>query len=165
MTPRGYSRQQILLHWSLAILILSQMILHDGIVAVMDGRLSGAPIEPSLTAKLHIFAGFLIFILAGIRLFVRLDRGVPKAPASEPAPLKLIAHLTHIALYAFMLVMPISGALTWFQDAALANQAHSTAKYLLAIVILLHISGALYQHFIAKTEVLTRMLRANDETL
>ena len=50
-----------------------------------------------------------ILVLALIRLVVRLRYGAPPLPADLPEPMKLAAHLSHYALYALMIAMPLIG--------------------------------------------------------
>jgi hypothetical protein len=53
--------------------------------------------------------GIAILALALIRLAVRLRYGAPALPADLPEPMKLAAHLSHYALYALMIGMPLLG--------------------------------------------------------
>lgn len=48
-------------------------------------------------------------MLALIRLAVRLRYGAPALPTDLPKPMKLAAHLSHYALYALMIGMPLLG--------------------------------------------------------
>jgi len=107
----------------------------------------------------HVVFGVLIFVLAVMRLYLRLARGVPKAPSDEPMPLRFLAGLTHVVLYAAILIMPVSGAIAWFGGVEAAGNAHSTAKFLLIGFVALHVVGALYQKFVLKSEATERMLR------
>ena len=51
----------------------------------------------------------MILILALIRLVVRLRYGAPPLPVDLPEPMKLAAYLSHYALYALMIAMPLIG--------------------------------------------------------
>ena len=59
--------------------------------------------------NIHKPLGILILILALIRLVVRWRYGAPPLPLDLPEPMKLAAYLSHYALYALMIAMPLIG--------------------------------------------------------
>ncbi len=59
--------------------------------------------------EIHKTLGIVILLLALIRLGVRLRSGAPPLPRDLPAPMKLAAHLSHYALYALMIALPLIG--------------------------------------------------------
>lgn len=160
MGVTGYSSKQIWLHWIIAILIVTQFILHDGIVAQSDALENGLSIAPTLLAQSHVVIGGLIFILALLRIYVRVTRGAPAAPDGEPAHLRFLAKATHVALYAVMVLMPISGGVAWFGGVEAAKAGHNLGKIALLVFVLLHVLGAIYQRFVLKTDVMRRMVHA-----
>ncbi len=161
VTRVGYSGAQIALHWIIAVLVIQQFVLHDGIVAAYAaGRGDGAATESELfLADFHVASGIAIFTLALLRVVLRLRRGVPPPPQDEHPALRLAARATHLALYAIILLMPVTGGLAWFGGVEAMAEVHSAAKMAILALVLLHIAGAIYQHFIVKTDVLRRMLR------
>ena len=160
MAVSGYSAKQIWLHWVLALLIIIQFVLHDGILAVSDAMAKGQEPAMTLIARSHIILGILIFILALVRVYVRLTRGAPRAPDDEPAVLRFLAGATHLVLYAILIAMPISGAASWFGGVEAASFGHFVGKFVLLAFFLLHFVGAIYQRFILKTDVMQRMMQA-----
>ncbi len=164
MSTTGYSRLQIGLHWVLAILIVVQFILHEGILGLIDMAERGD--VPSVFALIwgwsHVAIGFLIFALAAFRLIVRIQQKVPPPPENENKYLQQISHLTHWALYAVLLIMPISGSVAWFGGVEQAALGHNVGKVILLVFAFLHIGGAVYQHFILKTDIVQRMIKAED---
>jgi cytochrome b561 len=93
---------QRLLHWLMAVCILAMIFIGVGMVStIMPKYLPLVSIHKSL--------GIAILLLALIRLAVRLRYGAPSLPADLPAPMKLAAQLSHYALYALMLGMPLLG--------------------------------------------------------
>jgi cytochrome b561 len=58
---------------------------------------------------IHRSLGVTVLLLALIRLVVRHYCGAPPFPVDLPAPMKLAARLSHYALYALMIVMPLLG--------------------------------------------------------
>jgi len=99
--PR-FSPLQRLLHWLMAIGILAMLFIGVGMVSTV------APKYVSLVA-IHKSLGIAILMLALVRLAVRLRHGAPALPVDLPAPMKLAAHLSHYALYALMIAMPLLG--------------------------------------------------------
>ena len=61
MTPTGYSRTQITLHWSIAILIVAQFVLHDDIVAAWQAIGKDAVPDISALVMFHVIGGSIIF--------------------------------------------------------------------------------------------------------
>ena len=71
----------------------------------------------------------------------------------------LAAHGVHFALYAAIVLMPITGALTWWLDIELAAEFHRMGPNIIYALVAAHVGGALYQHLVARTDVRRRMLR------
>ena len=93
---------QRLLHWLIAVGILAMLFIGVGMVStIMPKYLRLVAIHKSL--------GIAILVLALIRLGVRLRYGAPPLPADLPEPMRLAAHLSHYALYAVMIGMPLIG--------------------------------------------------------
>jgi len=93
---------QRLLHWLIAVCILAMLFIGVGMVStVMPKFLPLIAIHKSL--------GIAILVLALIRLAVRLRYGAPALPTDLPKPMKLAAYLSHYALYALMIGMPLLG--------------------------------------------------------
>lgn len=162
--PKGYSAWQIGLHWTAAALVAFQLLGHEGIEAAYRAARNGAAAAASdmKLAWLHIGSGALIFIVALWRLRLRLTRGAPALPDSEPAPLRFAATATHAAFYLLMLGMPISGAAAWFLGVGAAAWAHGMAATLLLALIGLHLAGVLAQYFVFRSDVPARMTIADD---
>jgi cytochrome b561 len=93
---------QRLLHWVMAICILTMLFIGVGMVSTV------APKYLPLIS-IHKSLGMTILVLALIRLAVRLRYGAPALPADLPEPMKLAAYLSHYALYALMIAMPLLG--------------------------------------------------------
>jgi cytochrome b561 len=158
---RGYTLSQILLHWVIAVLVIFQIIFGEEIVPAYRAIRRGTEASEAdlLNADIHIYVGFAILALAILRLALRLWHGAPAAPLNESAAQKWIAAATHFILYAVIFAMPITGALAWYLGIGTMGEVHELAKPVIIIAVVLHALGALWQHFIAKTDVLMRMLR------
>ena len=152
----AYSRAQIALHWGIALLVAAQFLLHEGISEAWDQRMDGT-IPNAPFPNPHAIAGLLIFALMLWRVVLRLRRGAPPLPAHEPKPLQVVAAGTHLAFYALLLAMPVSGSVAWVLGMEVPAEAHEAAAKLLLALIVLHIAGAVAQKFWLKSDVMTRM--------
>jgi cytochrome b561 len=159
--PAGYSRLQIRLHWLVALLIVFQIIGHDGIEEAFEAYSEGAvPGGFDLAlAWAHVASGIAIWLFAAWRLTLRFTRGVPPHPPTSSKLDIHAANTVHVVLYGLLLLMPLSGAAAWFLGIEAASEGHSNARYILLPAVLLHVLGALAQHFWFKTDVLKRMIR------
>lgn len=155
-----YSVPQRVLHWLMAILIFFNLLFPDGMNAwrrlVRHGQIP-TPADIS-SANIHAYAGIAILLLAIARLGLRLVSDVPALPDGQPAFLHYIAGITHFLLYALIFAMPLSGIAGYYFGIDTAAFVHGgPIKTLLWIVVVLHIFGALVQHFYFKSDVLRRM--------
>jgi cytochrome b561 len=160
-TPAGYAPVQIGLHWAVAVLVTFQYVAHKGIESAWDAlrREEAAPAEAEALTYLHITVGSTVLALALIRIGVRLMHGAPPPPKDEPRLIQLFAEGVHLAIYGLLLLLPLSGLLAWFLGAAWAASIHVILQTCLLGAISLHVAGALFQHFIRRSDVLMRMLR------
>jgi cytochrome b561 len=104
MTPihDRFTPLQRALHWLMAVCILAMLFIGVGMVSTIR------PVYLSLVS-IHKPLGIVILVLALIRLAVRLRRGAPPLPVSMPEPMKLAAHLSHLAFYLLMIGLPLIG--------------------------------------------------------
>lgn len=163
----GYSAVQIALHWAVVVLVAFQYLASAGIEAVWNAFLrrdaSYADADAPLLANLHIAAGVLILLLACARIYLRVTRGAPPPPADEPKALKWLSEAVHGLIYLLLVALPGSGLLAWSLGIEGAASAHVLMKTVLLAAIVLHIAGALFQHFIMRSTVLMRMLSAQKD--
>ena len=106
--PSRYLPIQIVLHWTVAVLVVMQVLLHEGMEEAWDAYEHGEAIEYGPLVILHIATGVAILLLAIWRITVRIRHGAPGLPDNHLAALKFIAHANHYLLYAFLLIMPIA---------------------------------------------------------
>jgi cytochrome b561 len=127
----------------------------------------------------HKTLGIAILVLALVRLGVRLVYGAPQLPADLPTPMRLAALLSHYALYALMIGMPLIGwgmlsagaypvvlygnlrlpAILPQSDAlhTLLWNAHFYLAFAFYALILLHIAAALFHALIRRDGVFESM--------
>lgn len=159
-TVTGYSIPQKALHWTMALLILFNLIFSDGMEHWNRLMRRGEPITPDdvSSANIHAYVGISVLVLCLVRLCLRLVQGVPEAPADEPPIAKLVAKVTHWAFYAIFLAMPLSGIGKYYFGNDIAGELHGgPIKLLLWALIVLHILGVLVHQFFWRTNLLRRM--------
>lgn len=160
--PNGYSARQIRLHWLVAVLIVLQFVLHEPMSEAWDMLEEGQTPGANWLVLAHVIGGGLVLVFALWRLLLRQTRGVPPAPEAEPPFLRLAGHLGHLALYALMIAMPLSGMAAWFGGIEAAAEAHEVMKVAMIALVALHVLAALWHQFWLKDGLLLRMKRPLD---
>lgn len=165
-------------HWWSAVLVVVQFAL--GITMLV--RASWLDIWDALTNTLyssHKLLGVCLFLLVLVRLLYRLVRGVPDDEPSLETWQKFVSHVTHGMIYGFLLVVPVIGwfgvqlypaldVFGWFSLPAVVSpdnaasgrvlQLHAITAFILLFLVTMHVTAALYHHFIRKDGVLVRMV-------
>jgi len=170
--PAPLPRRMRILHWLTVICV----VLAAAFILTRD-QLDGR------TARLWLLEGhrhFGLFVLAlfVIRVVVRLRAGKLPPAGDAPWPMRVAAGLTHIALYALLVTLPLLGwALSSAQgkpvhlfgatlpnfvaadeDLADSLQAwHLDAAWVLLGLVCLHVAAALWHHFVTRDGMLRRM--------
>jgi len=161
------------LHWLMALGILGNGIL--GLLMVDMSR----GMDKLNTYAIHKSIGLTLLALLILRACWRL---YDRAPRDEPMPRwqRLAAHATHGVLYLFMLALPLSGwiynsangnPLQWFKQfnlpalmgknedlAEIAKETHEILFWILVVVLVAHVGGALVHHWFERDNTLLRML-------
>lgn len=173
--PRLYwGRLSIGLHWlSFAVVLAVAMI------GLLMDQFDPGKTKASVFA-LHKSLGLTVLGLTALRLLWRLaERRLPPVPGT-PGWQHAIATLTHLGLYALLLLVPLSGwwlnsvaghPLRWFGlfklpalgefDRALKHQAEETHEFLFWLLVALmamHAAAALWHHYHTRDRTLARML-------
>ena len=174
MNTSRYGNAARVLHWLMAGLIL--LTVPAGLIMVQAG------INRDLQDALFIYhknVGVCLLVLVMIRLVVRWRNPPPAAPSESPLWQRRIAQLTHWALYALLVIVPVAGlvrvraggfpieALDALgvpvfvpRSDTLAEQA-KTVHYLAGLVIMafiaLHIAAALFHGLVKRDGVFSRM--------
>ncbi len=163
-----------LFHWIIVAMIITQFILASQAEDLPMG------LHKLATLARHKSVGMTIFGLAVLRLLWRWWNPTPRLPPDMPAWERWGAHFSHFALYALLLLQPLSGwlmssaknySVSWFGLFTFPNlvqpdeglfeffkTVHQVLAGTLFFVALLHILAALKHHFWNKDDVLRRML-------
>jgi cytochrome b561 len=162
-----------LLHWLMAIMIVSMLFIGVGMVASVSER-------HEWLIRIHKPLGIAILLLAVVRLIVRLRNPPPPLPADLPAIQKFAAHASHWLLYVLMLVIPLvgwamlsaGGYPVMLSDSlrlppifpvnaaafAILRHTHAWLAMLLFLTFLAHLGAALYHGLIRRDGVLSSMV-------
>ena len=160
--PLGYNRTQIALHWIVAALIIPQFVFHDAISEALAAFNEGRAVPFNPAVPMHVLAGMLICVMVIWRIVLRIRRGAPApVPSANPMMTKVASGVQH-TMYLVLLIMAVSGSAAWFAGVAPAAQVHGALKFVLMLLVLIHVAGALKQQFVEKTGVIGRMMKAAD---
>ncbi len=182
-TQNAYGWLAILFHWSMAAMIIGML----GLGLYMHGLpLTDADKFPLY--QLHKSIGFLVLLMAALRLLWRLVNPAPTLPAAMPVWEKVLAHLGHLGLYGLMFALPVSG---WLMVSAsplglptvifdsfvmphlpvpavmgdkasvegVFREIHEIMAWALILLLIGHVAAAMKHHFISKDTTLVRMLK------
>jgi cytochrome b561 len=102
MTTQSFSLPSRVLHWLMAPLLLTMLLIGIGMVSTLSSWC------PTLIG-LHEPLGIVLFVLALLRLAMRWQGGAPTLPSTMHPWQRHLATLSHWALYGSMLAMPLLG--------------------------------------------------------
>lgn len=174
------------LHWLIALIIVVQVPLGFWMADVYGQVFKDPSVAPLLTklAMVHNTLGFLVLILAALRLGWRVSQPTPQLPATLAAYQRWLARLTHAFLYLLLFAFPLSGwaalsafgefpiyFFTWdgvppivdklpFNDPdgyLFYSGIHELCWKIGAVVLSLHIVAAIWHQFVRKDGLLRRM--------
>ena len=178
IAPRAlrYSTGAILFHWTIAALVVANLaigLLHE---SLLDGVVWAMPLHKSF--------GLTVLVLSVGRIAWRLAHPAPPLPAHIAGWQRGAAHAVHWALYALILIMPLTGwALASGSRkypipfyglldvpylpvskavAGVSHEAHGLLGWVMLALVTLHVAAALRHHFIVRDHVLGRMAPALD---
>ena len=168
-----YTRTAIALHWLIAALVILQFAWGWWMQEIPK-----QPVGPRVDAfNLHKSVGMTILALMVVRILWRIGHRPPPLP-SMPSWQAQAAHLTHIALYALLVVHPLSGYLgsefsgfpvkyfgttlpSWAgKNVALKeflSGVHLATSWMIAALVGLHVCGALKHALVDRDGLLARM--------
>ena len=159
MKPKGFSRAQIILHWTVFVLVALQFIFNDYIKEAWYTYVKTGEFQFNLLIAGHVVGGIVILLLVLWRLALRKSHGVPPLPESDSPAQKAIAAGTQHSLYLLLIVMPLTGLAAWFGDVQVAATAHFYLKFLLIALIALHFVAALYHQYVLRDGLLDQMIK------
>ncbi|NUF48749.1 cytochrome b [Gilliamella sp. ESL0250] len=166
-----YSSKQKWIHWLTLILIVLAFLLVK--FNVILSRYVGGMFTLYI---LHKSFGLMIFVITLWRFVVIKKEGVPDVLPKEQKLQRTLSKSVQGFIYISLLIVPASGylmsshSLNVFGILSIPaldmpnmyyhffHTAHKVGSYLLAMLLILHIAGALYHYFWIKDKVLQSML-------
>lgn len=158
MKSGSYNRTQIALHWAVALVLVVSFFSHDAMKAGWRAFNRGQDYA-SIGVQVHVIAGIVVLALVALRLLLRWWTGVPDMPPGTHPLMSRAASLSHWALYAVLVLMPVSGMLAWFGGIGDAGDVHELLFNLLLALVALHTVAALFHHYVLKDGLIHRMTR------
>ncbi|MBZ9701610.1 MULTISPECIES: cytochrome b [unclassified Mesorhizobium] len=154
----GYSGLQISLHWTIAALVLFQLLFGESMTIYVDAVADGRRLSSSeqTMGSAHYWVGLAILLLVFVRLAVRLFIGAPKPQSTMPKWMALASRATHVLFYGLLVAVPVSGLLAFYLWRWMGD-IHGWAKPVFIVLICVHAGAALFHHFVLKDAVLRRM--------
>ena len=179
-----YTRVAIVLHWVIAVLIITNVVLGLSADSLPDDW-----VRPVVDT--HKSIGITVLGLALLRILWRVSHRPPPLPASFPKWEHVAAHAAHFLLYLLIIALPMSG---WLHDSAWKDAAthpmhlfntvpwprigfimnldaplketlhdrfgalHTWLGYALYALLAMHVVGALKHQWIDRKSVLKRMV-------
>lgn len=169
-----YDMTTIVLHWAIAILIVT--LLGTGWYMVGVPKLTPAR---GFWYNLHKSLGIVTAALIVALIVWRMFRDAPPLPAAMPGWERRAAHVNHLAFYLLMVLSTAAGYLTssfsrfgpkvfgialphWgWDDVARRTQyasAHRVITWIFAIFIVVHVAAALKHLIVDRDRIVERML-------
>lgn len=171
--PQRFGPIAIFLHWTVAIVLIGVVTLGLYLEDLDNGE------TKDFILSTHKSIGLTIFAVMCVRLVWRLTHPAPPLPPTMSKIQRLLASVTHFALYAIAFAMPLTGYASvaargretiffgLFQvpallplNRALSNLSetlHIYGQYLLYALVAGHVAAALYHHFVVRDDILKRM--------
>lgn len=173
-TPQRYGPLLLTLHWLMAL----QLVAVYACINLADLFPKGS--DPRALLKTwHYMLGLTVLAVVVLRVAARWSGPVPAPEPQTPPWQRWLGTLTHVALYALMIAMPLLGWLTlsasgkeipFFGIALPAllgenrdladrlKEIHETIGEIGYYLVGLHVAAALFHHYIARDGTLARML-------
>ena len=175
VAPGRYTRVAVWLHWTVAVLIIAQLI--GGIVM---HKLPDSASFKYEAYQMHKSFGLVVLALAVFRLGWRLTHKAPPLPEGTKTWERTLARATHTAFYVLIIAVPLAGWLmisaspypsefflvTGIVDLPGAGvlsadawaETHEVMAFAIIGLLALHVAAALKHHFVDRDGVLARMV-------
>ncbi len=172
--PLQYDRMLVVLHWVLAIGLFYQL----GLGLWMEDIPKDPPGIRAGWFNLHKSIGICLGFLILWRLGWRVTHSVPAPPIGNTDFQNKLSQWAHRALYVCMVVLPVSGFMgssfspypvkffglplpkLWEpspEGKELFSEIHEVSAFIMMIIIILHISAAIWHQWVKRDGLLSRM--------
>jgi cytochrome b561 len=177
---QNYDRTAKILHWLSAIFFIGALLmgLYFSTLDYRNDKVDYAKFGEWI--YWHKTLGVLVFLLVFYRLYHRFRHPPPPLPPGTSRWIEISANISHISLYALILILGFSGLVAsdignypvklfelWYipqfpaENRPLADgifKVHMFLGDVAAGLLAIHIGASLYHHYIVKDSILARML-------
>ena len=172
-----YAASSRVLHWVTALLVVAVIIPLGLWIVYFEPK--DEPLKMRLS-NIHESCGVIVFVLTLVRIWNRRRHPPPPLPAGTPQVVRVAARVSHLSLYALLVIMPVLGFLAtnaWGfplkvfdvlpmpvplgKDEDLAKVLsflHWCGAIALISLLAAHLSGVVYHTFIRRDGLLRRMV-------
>jgi cytochrome b561 len=155
----GYSPWQKALHWTVVGLVIVQIWSSGGIERSHADHVAG--LEPSpldlILHEIHTYLGLLTGGVVVLRILLRFASKAPAQDRTLHSAVRLGAFVNHWALYAVLLLLPVTGIGARYIDFETIGPVHVLLTRILFLLVAIHIAAALW-HLLRRDGVAWRML-------
>ncbi len=155
--PASYSLAQILLHWSIAALVIWQLFFSEHPPRMQPGS-AQLSVWTRTWESSHVWLGLAVLALVVVRVALRLAVGAPP-PVETHKVQALAAQAVHFLFYFLLFFMPITGILAWYFGLPTGG-IHELGQPVFIGLIVAHVAATLWHHFVKHDGVIRRMLPA-----
>jgi cytochrome b561 len=159
----GYSAVQIALHWIIVLLIPIQYLTGGSVERTHHAVHMG--MEPDrwdiIQHLVHNYCGMAIGLLMGIRLLVRMFRGVPNDGSKSPSA--MAARALHLAFYAAIIGQACLGFVASYLTFSVAP-LHVAGSWIILGMVAIHVVAAAWHTLVLKDDTIDRMARLPAKT-
>lgn len=147
------------LHWLVVILCAAQVSTSWAIVRTHVAHAAGGHPDPidMLLHQVHAWTGWTIFGLVAGRMLLRFYKGAPPLPSGLPRWSVIASGISHSALYAVLLALPLTGTLAMYVSGWFAPVHQLLTRLLLALMVA-HVGAAFWHLLYRKDRVVQAML-------
>jgi len=172
--PVQYDRMLVVLHWVLALGLIFQL----GLGLWMEDIPKDPPGIRAQWFNLHKSIGLCLGLLILWRLGWRVTHSVPAPPSGNTAFQNKLSKLAHRILYVCMVALPMTGYIgssfsqypvkffgmalpkLWepsSEGKELFSEIHEVTAFVMMMIIILHISAAVWHQWVKRDGLLSRM--------
>tara|TARA_R110001599_G_scaffold64576_2_gene181771 strand:- start:2661 stop:3173 length:513 start_codon:yes stop_codon:yes gene_type:complete len=152
---QSYNTAQIVLHWTIAALIVFNYFISDEMGRAFRQHLEDSNNGYSFTASIHVYVGLAIIALVVVRVIVRFMS--KKTKTASKNLFDRAARIIHECLYLLMFLVPVFGATAWYFGIHFMGNVHEIAINIMMSLVLLHAFAALFHQYILKDGTLLKM--------
>ncbi|MCB1489432.1 MAG: cytochrome b [Bauldia sp.] len=152
--PASYSFAQIVLHWTIAALVVWQLFISGRPPRIQPGSVQG--FWAMTTESSHVWLGLIVLALVIVRVVLRLSQGAPP-PVESSRATETAARVVHFLFYLLLFFMPITGMLAWYAGLP-TGDIHELGQPVFIALIVIHVAATGWHQFVKHDGLIRRMI-------